>query len=161
MNILTSAETASWCRQNGIALTDHGLPDRSDAFFKFAIPEDAGRRVALVSKAMRAFRDEPIFLVWFHDWSVWQSGQRMHVFDRFRMSYGETRFLIDSPGHLFGTREIEDAISFLTLAVLFLWDCYVVTPKRTKLLFFSHDEYGRAKGIELDIAAGEPLTGHH
>jgi hypothetical protein len=161
VNILTSAETASWCSQNGITLTDRGLPDRSDAFFKFAIPEDAGRRVALVAKGMRAFRNEPIFLVWFHDWSVWQSGQRMHVFDRFRMSYGETRLLIESPGHLFGDREIEVAISFVTLAVLFLWDCYVVTPNRAKLLFFSHDEFGLAKGIELDIPADEPPPRHH
>ena len=161
MNILTSPDARSWCSQSGITLTDRGLPDCFDATSRFAIPGDAGARVSLVAKGMRAFREERIFLVWFNDWSVWASGQRMHVFDRFRMSYGETRPLIESPGHLFGNREIEDAISFVTLAVLFLWDCYVVTPNRAKLLFFSHDEHGRAKGIDLAVAADEPSPRPH
>jgi hypothetical protein len=117
--------------------------------------------VWLVSEGMRSFRDEPVFLVWFDDWSVWPSGQRMHVFDRFRMSYGETRRLIESPGHVFGNREIEDAISFVTLGVLFLWDCYVVTPNRSKLLFVSHDEFGVARGIDLDIPADAPPPRRH
>ncbi len=76
----------------------------------------------------------------------------MHVFDRFRMSYGERRGLIDSPGHIFEKTEIEDAISFVILAVLFLGDCYVVTPKHSKFLFFSHDEYGLAKNVDIDIS---------
>ena len=58
--------------------------------------------------------------------------------------------MIDSPGHVFDRGEIDDAISFVTLAVLFLWNCYVVTPRRSKLLFFSHDEYGLTEGIEVD-----------
>jgi hypothetical protein len=133
-------------------LSDRGLPQLSDATTKFKIPEDAQKRVVLVSQGMRAFTDASHFLVWFNDWAVWASGQRMHVFDRFRMSYGETRLLSDSPGHVFEQREIDDAISFVTLAVLFLWDCYVVTPKRSKLLFFSHDEYGLTKGIDMEAA---------
>jgi hypothetical protein len=131
-----------------------GLPERSGSAAKFKIPEDVQRRVAVVAGGMREFSGEPLVLVWFDDWSVWPSGQRMHVFDRFRMSYGETRWLIHSPGHVFGEAEIEDAVSFVTLGVLFLWDCYVVTPKGSKLLFFSHDEFGLAKGIAMDLAGG-------
>lgn len=142
MKILSKEDISLWCGQNNIALSDRGLPERSDACARFEIPEDAGKRVHLASHCMQAFNDEPTFLVWFTEWSVWQSGERMHIFDRFRMSYGETRPLIQSPGHIFNQTEIEDAVSFVTLAVLFLWDCYVVTPKRGKLLFFSHDEFG-------------------
>ncbi len=150
MKIISEEEAATWCRRNGVALNDRSLPDRRDFPTKFKIPADAGQRVFLVSQSMEAFRDEPDFLVWFNDWSVWPSHQRMHVFERFRLSYGETRWLIDSPGHLFGQDEIEDAISFVTLAVLFLWDCYVLTPGGKKLLFFSHDEYGLTNGILSD-----------
>jgi hypothetical protein len=142
MEILSREETELWCRQHQIGLSPAGLPERSSSAAKFIIPEDAGKRVHLVSQEMRAFSSEPLFLVWFHDWAVWPSGQRMHVFDRFRMSYGEQRPLIRSPGHVFVQKEFEDAISFVTLAVLFLWDCYVVAPKGSKLLFFSHDEHG-------------------
>lgn len=104
----------------------------------------------LVSEKMAAFREEPNFLVWLDDWSVWPSGERMHIFERFRLSYGESRRLIDAPGHIFGQAEIEDALSFVTLAVLFLWDCYVLTPQGNKLLFFSHDEYGLSNCLIAD-----------
>jgi hypothetical protein len=128
MWILSENETSLWCNEHGIALNEDGLPDRSDASSKFVIPQDAQKRVHLVCDQMRAFSVEPLLLVWFHDWAVWPSGQRMHVFDRFRMSYGEARPLGQVPGHVFDKDEIEDAVSFVTLGVLFLWDCYVIAP---------------------------------
>lgn len=149
MKVLSPQEAATWCQAHQVALSDRGLPERSDADLKFEIPRDAQKRVYLVSQAMEAFVDEPLFLVRFDDWSVWPSGQRMHVFDRLRRSYGETRRLIDSPGHIFDGTEIEDATSFVTIAALFLWDCYVVNPNGTKLLYLSHDEYGVTKGVDL------------
>ena len=150
MKMLSTQEAMAWCRTHGVTLAEYDLPDRSDADQKFAIPQDAGRRVYLVGRAMESFRDGSPFLVWFNDWGVWPSGQRMHVFERFRMSYGETRPLIDAPAQLFDAAEIEDGISFVTIAALFLWDCYVVNPGRTKLLFLSHDEYGVTKGGGLE-----------
>jgi hypothetical protein len=148
LKFLSKEESGRWCGQHEIALSDSGLPERSDASAKFEIPIDAQKRVHLVSRGMAAFGGVPLFLVWFHDWAVWPSGQRMHVFDRFRKSYGEMRPLAQSPGHVFDKDELDDAISFVTLGVLFLWDCYVVAPKGSKLLFFSHDEYGLTKGMD-------------
>ncbi|HWE20464.1 MAG TPA: hypothetical protein VG758_25365 [Hyphomicrobiaceae bacterium] len=149
MKVLSPQEAAAWCQAHHVALSNSGLPEESDADVKFRIPCDAQNRVSLVKQAMEAFADEPSYLVWFNDWSVWPSGQRNHVFYRFRSSYGETRRLIDAPGQVFDRTEIEDATSFVTIAVLFLWDCYVVAPGRRKLLFFSHDEYGATKGMDL------------
>jgi hypothetical protein len=149
MRVLSKQEATLWCKAHRIALSRRGLPERSDANLRFEIPRDTQKRISLVGQAMKAFEDEPSLLVWFDDWSVWPSGQRMHVFDRFRMSYGETRPLIESPAHLFDQTEIEDATSFVTFAALFLWDCYVTNPNRSKLLYFSHDEYGLTKGIQL------------
>jgi hypothetical protein len=149
VRVLSPKEAAAWCHTHDVALSDHGLPERSDADLKFEIPCDAQKRVYLVGRAMEAFADEPSYLVWFDDWSVWPSGQRMHVFDRFRLSYGETRRLIDSPGHVFDRKEIEDATSFVTIAALFLWDCYVVSPGRSRMVYLSHDEYGLTKGVDL------------
>jgi hypothetical protein len=149
LKFFSKEETSLWCSQNEIALSDSGLPERSDSTSKFKIPKDAGKRVYLVARSMAAFIGSPHILVWFHDWDVWPSGQRMHIFDRFRMSYGETRPLVQSPGHVFDKDEFDDAISFVTLAVLFLWDCYVVSSKRGKLLFFSHDEFGLTKDMEV------------
>jgi hypothetical protein len=154
MKVLSKSETMLWCTSHHIGLDARGLPDRSDAEHKFRISSDAQRRVALVQRTMEAFGEDPTFLIWFDDWSVWPSGQRMHVFDRFRLAYGERRRLIDSPGHIFDQTEIEDATSFVTIAVLFLWDCYVVAPNCSKLLYFSHDEYGTAKGLYVPNEVG-------
>jgi len=155
MRVLSRQEAVAWCQGHYVALNNLALPERSDADLKFKIPGDAQKRVNLVNRAMEAFADEPSHLVWFTDWSVWPSGQRMHVFDRFRLSYGETRRLIDSPGHVFDQKEIEDATSFVAIAALFLWDCYVVSQRRTKLLFISHDEYGVTKGIDLQACRAQ------
>jgi hypothetical protein len=149
MKTFSVQEAIVWCRDHRIALNDRVLPDLDSAEFKFAIPNDAQKRVYLTKRAMEQFSDEQAVLVWFHDWSVWPSGQRIHIFDRLRISYGEVRRIIDAPAQLFQQMEIEDATSFVTLAVLFLWDCYVVSPNQNKLLFFSHDEYGVARGMDF------------
>src|SRR5262249_49909047 len=154
--VLTKEEAEAWCRTHQISLNDRGLPERSDLDVKFQIPSDAQQRIALVRRTMQAFKGDPVLLVWFDDWGVWSSGQEMHVFDRFRISYGEARPLIETPAHLFDQTEFKDAMSFVTVAVLFLWDCYVVVPNRIKLLAFSHDEYGLAKGIEIEGLDGPP-----
>src|SRR5215475_7632476 len=151
MKMLSDEETKLWCRVNEITLTERGVPDRSDPVLTFDIPCDAQKRVALVTRAMRSFSVEPVFLVLFDNWGIWPSGQRMHIFDRIRLSYGETRSLKQSPGQLFDQAEIEDAVSFVTIGILFLWDCYVVTANRTKMLFLSHDEHGLAKGLKFEL----------
>lgn len=145
MKVLSRQEAKRWCSSHRIALSG-GAPDLSDINLRFAIPSDAGRRVWLAQSAMSAFAGERAVLVWVTGWSAWPSGERMHVFDRFRLSYDETRPLIDAPAHLFDGAEIEDAVSLVTIAVLFLWDCFVVTPNRAKLLHFSHDEFGAVAG---------------
>ena len=95
MKVLSKEAAMLWCQAHGVAL-HWKLPDRAQAEFRFKIPSDAQARVGLVDQAMKIFANEHQFLVWFDDWGVW-SGQRMHVFDRFRLSYGVAHRLIDSP----------------------------------------------------------------
>ncbi len=142
MIIKTEKETIVWCQANSVILDTFGHPRTNFKTEEFNIPSDAGQRVAMVANQFETFRNGDDILVWFVEWSVWPSSERMHIFDRFRSSYGEKRHLIDSPGHLFTKEEFEDALSFITLGVLFLWDLYVLNPKGTKVLFYSHDETG-------------------
>jgi len=102
---------------------------------------DSGQRVALAADHLKAFANAET-LVWFDDWAVWPSGQRMHIYERFLASYGETRPLIEVPAFLFVEQEYEDLVSFVTLGVLFLWDVHVVGAKAGRQLFYSHDEVG-------------------
>ena len=70
MKVLSPQEMAAWCQAHDVALDRHNFPDRSGAVLKFEIPLDAQKRVFVVSQAMEDFREEPVFLVWFADWSV-------------------------------------------------------------------------------------------
>ncbi|MBR0786188.1 hypothetical protein [Bradyrhizobium iriomotense] len=147
VQFLNKQEAMDWCSGNGVALSAWKLPDHANPEQKFDIPVDAQKRVNLVKRVMEEFADTTSLLVWFDDWMVWPSGQWMPLVSRLRQSYGETRRLIDVPAQLFEQGEIEDATSFVVIAVLFLFDCYVICRDQRRMIFFSHDEWGLAKNI--------------
>ncbi|HZR86025.1 MAG TPA: hypothetical protein VFB02_04435 [Bradyrhizobium sp.] len=142
-------EAMNWCAENKFALNDRGFPDCSSAEQKFDIPIDAQKRVALVKRIMGEFVNSTNLLIWYDDWMVWESGQWMPLVLRLRESYGEGRKLIDIPAQLFGNGEIEDATSFVVIAVLFLFDCYIICSDQRRIIHFSHDEWGLAKTVPL------------
>lgn len=59
----------------------------------------------------------------------------------FRSSRGETKPLIETPAHLFGSDEASDAQTLLTIAIVFGWDCYLIPDNASYYAFTSHDEY--------------------
>ena len=142
MNVITKLEAAKWCRARHVLLDERERPEMPDGAERFDIPEDAGRRVALVASHFSERALVGSTLVWFTDWSVWPSGERRHIFDRFRASYGEERQLIDAPAHLLTLEERDDLLSLVTLGVLFLWDVYVVADEAYFALHYSHVEWG-------------------
>ena len=100
MRAITKTEAQEWCRSHDIAIDDRGLPQPDFAETQgldFKIPEDTGQRIALLHKLFRSVPPEREILVWFDDWGVWPSGERKHMFERFRDSYGEHRWLSDAP----------------------------------------------------------------
>jgi hypothetical protein len=142
MRALSNNEAKKWCQAQGAAFGGRGFPESTSRTKPFAIPNDAGHRVALAGQHLEHFRKGGKTLVWFDDWAVWPHGQRMHIFERFLASYGESRPLIEAPAFLFSEHEFEDLVSFVTLGILFLWDVHVVSTKARRLLFYSHDEVG-------------------
>ena len=141
MRALSNSQAKKWCQSEGAELGPRGFPKAKHPTNAFVIPSDAGHRVACAAEHLELFRGDGA-LVWFDDWAVWPSGQRMHIFQRFLASYGEERPLIETPAFLFAETEYEDLVSFVTLALLFLWDVHVVSEKAHHLLFYSHDEIG-------------------
>lgn len=145
MHAITKSEAQDWCRSHQIQLDERGLPQPRFADAQgldFTIPSDAGCRIALLHQLSRSLPAEQEVLVWFDDWGVWPSGMRRHMFERFRDSYGEGRWLSEAPAYLFAPDEREDAVSFAGFAILFLWDCHILTETGDSWLFFSHDEIG-------------------
>jgi hypothetical protein len=66
----------------------------------------------------------------------------MPLFERLRQAFGESRPVDEAPGLLVSPSEADDGISVLLLALLFVWDCHVVSGTGTDAVFVSHDEYG-------------------
>lgn len=149
VKFLSEHDAMQWCSDNYFLLNEWGKPDCSSPDQKFNIPVDAGRRVNLVKRIMEEFAGTTNLLVWFSAWMVWESGQWHPLVDRLRASYGETRRLIDAPAQSFEIGEVEDATSFIVIAVLFLFDCYVICPKQRRIVMFSHDEWGISKSVPL------------
>jgi hypothetical protein len=151
MRIFTYDECADWCAAHGYPTRsvqgwgggpDPHLTGPEFRFATFWIPQDAGRRVALVKCLMSLVDDDAELLVQIGDWAVWPSGQHMPLFDRFREAFGESRPLIEAPGHVIPSAERDDALSILVLSVLYLWDCHVLSSVGDQAMFVCHDEYG-------------------
>ncbi|QDU87522.1 hypothetical protein Pla175_08840 [Pirellulimonas nuda] len=106
----------------------------------FVLPQDSGRRVWLTRQLLSCIDSQTSTLYWLDDWLVWES--HIPLFDRFRQSLGETRPLIETPGHLSEPCERDDGLSILVMSMLFSWDCGVFSSSGRDALFVSHDEWG-------------------
>jgi hypothetical protein len=80
-------------------------------------------------------------LLWVTQWDVWPSNENLHLFYRLRESYGERRLLSDAPGHLFLKHEGPDLATFIELAILSGWDCYLLPNLKYASAFLSHDGF--------------------
>ncbi len=145
MKAIDCAEAQTWCTARGFSLGESGLPvfRSADGLEKFAIPRDAGNRVALVRAEMKRFEEEEEICIWLDDWGVWQSGQWWHIFERFRLSFGINESLVQRPCHVVQKAELDTAVSIVVFTVLMLADCHVLGSSGRAYTFFSHDEWGK------------------
>jgi hypothetical protein len=111
-------------------------------FVDFKLPQDSGKKVLLARTLYSLIDASPEMLLWLGDWDVWPSSQHMPLFTRFREAFGEKRPLIEAPAHLLAPDESEDSVSIITVALLFIWDCHILTASGRDAIFVSHDEIG-------------------
>lgn len=146
MKFMKLGECARWCADHDLPVPSHPRRDPSPDThrrYDFAIPADAGRRVNLcrvlwtASTGVRAAEQ----LLWLDEWGVWPSGEYLPLFTTLRAAFGEARSLTDTPGHLFEPADDTNGLSFLIVASLFLWGCWLYTDSGF-IIRLSHDEYG-------------------
>ena len=65
----------------------------------------------------------------------------MRVIQHLRAAFGETRPLIETPGHVFSVDEFVDARAFWTLPIIFGWDAMLFPESSDYFVFNSHDEF--------------------
>jgi hypothetical protein len=131
-----------WCIQHRYQVkklpTGRSAPRTDDlAFVDMRFEADAGRRIALSKHVLKSY-EKPV-LIWVTDWGIWPSSEHMPLFARFRQALGESRSIAEAPGYVADPRN-DDTLSLLSIAVLFLWDVYVLPEEQGHIFFSSHDE---------------------
>jgi hypothetical protein len=147
MRVLTSAESRRWLDSIGfrspLSATDSFplLPPTGFGQLNCSYPTNSGKKVALARWLHRSVATDNEVLIWLQNWTVWPSMGHLPLIHRLREALGENKSLDDFPAQVFSSEEGEDAISVLTLALEFFWDCLLVGSNLRFVCFFSHDGY--------------------
>lgn len=142
MKILSEVETSAWIDASlGYEPTSGALKDRFACQSVYLMPVDTGRKTAL-ARTLGNFIDlSQSGLFWITSYGVWPSNENMDLFDGYRRSLGELRYLRDSPGHVFGQHDGATLQTLLGLSLYFLWDAVLIEGTQDLAIRFSHDEY--------------------
>ena len=158
MRFLTPTEWQRWCTDRKIPLRDVGWirPDiraKHLHIVDLKYPGDSGAKVSFARYLFSLVATEEETLLLVDDWAVWPSSQHMPLFTRFREALGECRPLIEAPGHLVMPSDADDAVSIVSTALLFIWDCYGISSSGRDAFYFSHEEYCYFASRDAEVAA--------
>ena len=158
MRFLTPTEWQAWCTQREIPLREAGWlrPDISaDHFHVVDVPYDgdSGAKVSMARFLFSLVAPDPETLILVDDWAVWPSSQHMPLFTRFRQAVGESRPLIESPGHIVTATDSDDAVSIVATSLLFIWDCSGISSSGRDAFYISHDEFCLFASRDPSVAA--------
>jgi len=158
MRFLTPKEWQAWCSERQVPLREVGWirPDISADHFHVAdVPyrSDSGAKFGMVRFLYSLVAPEPETLLLVDDWAVWPSSQHMPLFTRFRQALGESRPLIEAPGHLVASSDSDDAVSIIATSLLFIWDCYGISSSGQDAFYISHDEICYFASRDPSVAA--------
>ncbi len=79
-------------------------------------------------------------LVWVTGWGIFPSNENLHLFYRFRQTYGDLRLLHEAPGHVCLNYESAEVVTLVHLGMLFGWDLHLIPAAAYARAFVSHDE---------------------
>ena len=139
---------------------DWQYPDPVPSYF---LRGDSGGKVGLARVLANTFLDQGPSLLWITASGIWPSSEHMDLFIRYRLSFGETRTLAEAPLHVFESKDDRDVfISFLCIALFFVWDFEIMNQDRSLAITGSHDEwieYRFARGHESFVPYFEKWLG--
>ena len=139
---------------------DWQYPDPVPAYF---LPKDSGPKVGLARIIANIFLECGPALLWITDTGIYSSAEHMDLFVRYRLSYGETRNVVDAPVHIFEAEDRDAFMSFLCLGLFFYWNLEIMSQEQSLAMTISHDEwleYRFAPGHESLVPHLEKHLGH-
>jgi hypothetical protein len=148
MRFLTPDEWQAWCITRSVPVEEGNWPSpefygQDDGYHvvELPYPADSGAKVAMARRLMTLVQSKAETMILVDEWDVWPSSGHLPLMSRFREALGEYRPLIEAPGHLVPRSHVEDGISIVAMALLFVWDCYGISANGSHAFFISHDEY--------------------
>lgn len=148
MKTINRGEFPEWCRERGLELVDREWPNYREAeryTFLIKLPGTPYRAVALARLCFPISYESPFqgAMIWFRDWGTWNEMDEEtgnFTVQQLRAAQGETRPLIEVPGHVFTSGEFADARAFWTVPMIFGWDAILFPKQNDYFVFNSHDE---------------------
>lgn len=147
MRIFNNDQCKSWLDVHGFKYQNIDHPN-ADGFVYFAealtrtfeIDTDAKTQLLLTYR-LAQWLDSSNVLVWITSWATYHENEK-EVFENFRQRYGEHRWLMQAPGHLFDTTNKED-VSLLAQTLLFMtgfnWEGFVLQGDRQSNIWMADE----------------------
>ncbi len=140
MRIYTPEQCAKRCDEL-VALDERRLPLRDlgkPYRFRCDFPSKISQLLWFARCIESALQPRTSCLVWVTEWGVFPSGQNLHLFYRFRETYGDRRLLHEAPGHLCLEYESAEVVTLVHLGILFGWDVHLIPTAGYARAFVSH-----------------------
>lgn len=149
MVILNDVECVEWLTRRNVDFKDADRSQGSDGFVslpevgygaEFEVPADAWTQLMLAHSLSKLPEGRDVFL-WVTSWALYSEKER-EVFDSFRQSHGEHRWLIDAPGHLLdlsGSGERWILAEILLFMMAFNWEGFVIQGNKETIIWMADE----------------------
>lgn len=148
MRTITIKETFCLCGKLGINNGPHSkifLPGDSNICIAVEKPALSIEMVSLtrimMQSAVESSQNEILFFM--KDWGFWGEdfdGIGLKTLQAIRLTLGEKRPLLESPGHLFHSTESIELHVCLLQVIMCDWDCYLIPSSARWIIDVNHDE---------------------
>jgi hypothetical protein len=106
----------------------------------YLLPTDSGAKTSLARSIANGWYEGRDVLFCIVEVDVWETSQNMFLFEKFRASTGDTRFLYEADCHLFGPEDSEYLEALLALALYFVWGAFLVDSEGKLITIIDDDE---------------------
>ncbi len=167
MKFLTPEECPKWLKNAGINHDPFREAGEASHRFMTGGLKDVRGSIAFARNLLREIAPQGDHLLEITDWSLYQEDE-MAVVQSVRASFGETRWLIKSPGHLFSASDLDLCVGLFALTIEYGWSSYIYILKPRLTVFNREGEMFEfwsedTKTIELvkEFSRSHELPKHH
>jgi hypothetical protein len=134
MECMTESEMDEWLLVRSLPKDPYHQKIGPDYYVQFLAPSNDPRLGTFIRHYFASFVCEAESLIQMTDWSLYQPGEMIAI-DAIRSSQGESRLLIDAPGHHLAAEEFELGIELFSLSASFGWSSCLYAPATRSVLF--------------------------